>query len=344
MYDNYHYRTTNLFFRIFSMKSGVLLKKLDFLTLEVAMTTEFSLSDNYPSPEALAITLEKLVTKQLSPHTRRAYRQDAGHFVEWLTREGLKLSELTKNDIAQYRRYLSDSFAKATASRKLVVARKLLDEAVERNLLAFNPAQGVKGFSDERETNYNALDREGARLLLSKIDTTSLQGKRDYALVMLLLRTGLRRGECADLRLGDLEQEQGHQIAVIRHAKGDKRRKVKIPVDVMRLIDDYLEATNRKGLGPEAPLFGQFHKGDRPYEAGISGQLIRRVVEHYAQQANLKLTPHGLRATFVTLALEGGARLHQVQYVVGHADPRTTERYQKRKLNLDDNGVDYIKL
>ena len=54
--------------------------------------------------------------------------------------------------------------------------------------------------------------------------------------------------------------------------------------------------------------------------------------------------PHGLRATFVTLALEGGAPLHLVQRAAGHADPRTTERYWRRKEGLDDNAVDYIRL
>lgn len=309
------------------------------------MSTDLVVTNFSDKKDPFENTLEELVTKHLSPHTRRAYRQDAQHFVQWLAQQQLKLIDLTKNDLAQYRRYLSDTFAKATASRKLVVARKLLDEAVERGLLTYNPAQGIKGFNEDREeTTHNALEKDQAKALLAAIDTSTLVGKRDYALIMLLLRTGLRRGECAALCLGDLEQDQGHHVAIIRHAKGNKRRKVKIPVDVLRLIEAYLEATNRKGLGPNAPLFIQFRKGDHPQEAGISGQLIRRVVEAYAEKAGLQLTPHGLRATFVTLALEGGAKLHQVQYVVGHADPRTTERYQKRKLNLDDNGVDYVKL
>ena len=319
-------------------------KKSFFSILEVAVSTDLLVTSFSHKDDLFENTLEELVSKHLSPHTRRAYRQDAQHFVQWLVQQELNLTDLTKNDLAQYRRYLSDNFAKATASRKLVVARKLLDEAVERGLLTYNPAQGIKGFSEGRETPHNALEREQAKALLAAIDISTLVGKRDYALIMLLLRTGLRRGECAALCLGDLEQDQGHHVAVIRHAKGDKRRKVKIPVDVMRLIEAYLEGTNRKGLGPNAPLFIQFRKGDHPQEASISDQLIRRVVETYAEKAGLQLTPHGLRATFVTLALEGGAKLHQVQYVVGHADPRTTERYQKRKLNLDDNGVDYVKL
>jgi integrase len=58
----------------------------------------------------------------------------------------------------------------------------------------------------------------------------------------------------------------------------------------------------------------------------------------------LGVDPHALRATFVTLALEGGAALHLVQRAAGHADPRTTERYWRRKDALDDNAVDCIKL
>lgn len=166
--------------------------------------------------------------------------------------------------------------------------------------------------------------------------------------MLLLIRTGLRRSECAGLELGDLGQELGHNVMTLRHTKGDKRRKVKVPVDVMRAIENYLEACGRRdekaALHPQAPLFIQFLKGDKPTALAISDQLIARVVEGYAKTVGLKLSPHSLRATFVTLALEGGARLDQVQYAVGHADPRTTERYQKRKLNLDRHAVDFVQL
>jgi integrase len=54
--------------------------------------------------------------------------------------------------------------------------------------------------------------------------------------------------------------------------------------------------------------------------------------------------PHDLRSSFITLAFEGGATLLQAQYAAGHSDPRTTARYHIRKVNLDDNAVDYIKL
>ena len=97
---------------------------------------------------------------------------------------------------------------------------------------------------------------------------------------------------------------------------------------------------------PVTPLFVQFRRGDHPQLKGISDQVVQRIVEESVAGSGLgiKLTPHGLRATFVTLALEGGAKLEQVQHAVGHADPRTTERYQSRKLNLDNNAVDFVRI
>lgn len=296
-----------------------------------------------PLTDDIAPTIDSLVTRQLSAHTRRAYRQDAAEFAAWLAREGLTLARLTLSDIAHYRRYLSDTFANATANRKLTVARKLLDEAVQRGILPGNPAHSVRGFpSDTTETPHTVLTLAQAKRLLSVIDTSTRMGKRDYALILLLLRTGLRRSEVAALRRGDLREEQGYTVAVIQHGKGDKRRSVKIPTDVWQAIFTYLAAVKGVDSAADAPVWVQFRRGDHWTIAPMSASVIHRVVTAYAAQVDLDLSPHGLRATFVTLTLEAGAKLYQVQYAVGHADPRTTERYQKRKLNLADNAVDYL--
>jgi integrase len=110
-------------------------------------------------------------------------------------------------------------------------------------------------------------------------------------------------------------------------------------------IQEYIIAAGRANRAPESALFTGMTKGDKPTEQQISDKLIERIVKQYSKDIDIHtLTPHGLRSTFITLALENKATLHQVQYAAGHADPRTTERYQKRKLNLDDNAVDYIRL
>ncbi len=283
---------------------------------------------------------------QLAPRSRAIYENDARHFATWLNGLGLSLETATRSHLIQYRSHLAETYAKATAARMLSVARRLLGEAVKRGDLPNNPAADIKGFKvGDNETPHHAMSDTEARKLLAAIDITTKKGQRDYALVLLLLWTGLRRSEAAALTIGDLQLEQGHHVLMVQHGKGDKRRKVKVPVKVRRAIADYLEAAGRLDKPAAAPLFVGFNKGDHPEEKAISDKLIYRAVLAYAKAAEIEsLSPHGLRASFVTLALEGGAKLQQVQYAAGHADPRTTERYQKRKINLDDNAVDYIRL
>lgn len=289
------------------------------------------------------------VAGQLSDKSRRIYLSDAKHFAAWLTGRGLDLATVQRSDIIEYRRHLGEAYARSTAARMLIVARRLLAEAVLRGDLPANPAADVKGFkSGDNETPHTALSRIQAREMLAAIDRTRPDGLRDYALIMLLLRTGLRRSEASALDIGDIKKEQGHQVATVRHGKGDKRRKAKLPVDVHRAITEYLAGTGRGKVGAAAPLFVRFRSGPggqaRPVEQRLGEKGIEGIVKGRAAVIGVELTPHGLRASFVTLALEGGASLHQVQYAAGHADPRTTERYQKRKLNLDDNAVDYLKI
>ena len=296
------------------------------------------------------------LTGQLMPRSQERYRRDALYFRRWLEEQGYNLEDTTRSLFIAYREHLAGKYAGATAARMFTIARRLLDEAVQRGILSTNPAIGLRGFkaddgksAEGNSSPHTALNKEQAEGLLRGIDRTTPMGKRDFALLMLLLRTGLRRSEAAALTLEDLGTEQGYPVLVVQHGKGDKRRRAKLPPDVLAALNAYLEATERLQLaGTKAPLFIQFRKGGRVVEAAITDKLIWRVVKQHAArletEEGVKLSPHGLRASFVTLALEGGARLHQVQYAVGHADPRTTERYQKRKLNLQDNAVDYLKL
>ena len=321
------------------------------------------------------------VAGQVMESSQRIYRHDAAAFAAWLAGQGLAPHLLEKSHIVAYRAYLASKYAKSTASRMLSVARQLLDEAVERRMLEKNPASAVRGFSGNNETTHLALTPEQAQALLDVIPTDTLSGQRDYTMILLLLRTGIRRSEAAALRVSDLTMRQGHHVAIIRHGKGDKRRIVKIPVDVQREIDLYLEQLRsyhaqrgahllerlereRERLGNEEyqgrrealiaqhtmrekdGLFVRVRRGEHPTREALTDRSFANIVEEYARQAEAEdleeLTPHGLRASFITLTLESGSTLEQTQYAAGHSDPRTTQRYRKRKLNLDHNAVDAL--
>jgi integrase len=136
--------------------------------------------------------------------------------------------------------------------------------------------------------------------------------------------------------------EQGYHVAIIRHGKGNRRGLAKLPVEVKQAIDTYLEAVGRTEARLEAPLFVGFRKGDHPQEIPVSGTLIERVVKQRAKAIGVTMSPHGMRASFITLAFEGGADLTLVQDAARHKDPRTTRRYQKRRESLHKNAVDFV--
>jgi len=290
----------------------------------------------------LAATMHN-VAGQLAPTSCKTYTIDAKHFAQWMADQNLSLLLLSRDELVAYRAYLAECYAQSTASRMWAVAKRLLDEAVQRGLLAKNPAEGIRGFkAGDDESPHRALKREEAKMLLDAIDRRTTLGKRDYALIMLLLRTGIRRAEAVALTIGDLVMEQGYHVAIIQHGKGNKRGFAKLPVEVRQVIDDYLVAAGRAHAAPEAPLFVSFRKGDHPQEKPLHPNQVERIVKQHAHAVGIAMSPHGMRASFITLAFEGGADLALVQDAARHKDPRTTRRYQKRRNNLHRNAVDFV--
>lgn len=132
------------------------------------------------------------VTGQLAPTSRKTSMIDAKHFAQWLAGRELSLTELHRDDLVAYRTHLTETYAQSTAARMWAVVRRLLDESVQRGLLPKNPAEGIRGFkAGDNESPHRALRREEAKALLEAIDRSTAIGKRDYALLMLLLRTGI---------------------------------------------------------------------------------------------------------------------------------------------------------
>jgi site-specific recombinase XerD len=279
------------------------------------------------------------IAGQLAPSSKRIYLNDTKHFAEWMQEQGLTLSSMSRSDMIAYRLHLAEStYAKPTKQRMFSVACRLMNEQYIAGHIKDKVTQDVKGFKTDRdEMTHTALSKAQAKDMLESIDKTTKQGKRDYALILMLVKTGLRRAELVALNRTDIKIIDGHHVAVIEHGKGDKRRVVKLRVDVYRALETYLNARGQEGNA----LFVSFRRGDHPTANRMTDKAVELLVKKYAP-VGTELTPHGLRATFATLALEAEASLHQVQYALGHKDPRTTERYQRRKLNLDNNAVDVL--
>lgn len=314
---------------------------------------------------------DALVAGQLSPRTRRAYASDLTELLSVLDAWNVDLTAVNRDHLNAYRAWLAGesvpglaprpACAPASVSRKVSVARQFFAEAESRGLIAVNPAARLRGFQVSDESKTLGLSRQQARELLDKIDTATLLGLRDRALLSLMIRTGLRRMDALGATLGVLGEQQGHRTLRVR-SKGNKERLIKIPPEVARHLDAWRQAAGI--LRQEAdqqetdrtPLFCGIVKAGRGQEMRyflvgdgqqpLSESAVWKIVVRRARAAGIgeNITPHSTRHTFITLALDAGAPLHKVQVAAGHADPRTTERYWRTKQNLDDNAVDYIRL
>lgn len=265
------------------------------------------------------------------------------------------LLTVDRADLIAFRVYLKDTLELSTLgiNRRMAGCASILRELRLQGWRVDNPATGIRGLrrnSDHSPTI--GLSAEQARALIDA-PGDGLPAIRDRALLALLVRNGLRAAEVLGLRMCDLGENQGFRIATV-HGKGERDRTAKLAGATWEALEAWLEAGNRAAAGPEAPIFcpiKRYGRGDQgrwlTWECALSGVALTRIIDKWARRvlpADIaeQLHPHCLRHTFATLALEAGASLRRVQYALGHADPRTTERYDRARENLGDNAADYV--
>ncbi|HLP78701.1 MAG TPA: tyrosine-type recombinase/integrase, partial [Candidatus Paceibacterota bacterium] len=164
------------------------------------------------------------------------------------------------------------------------------------------------------------------------------QGKRDRAMLAVLLYHGLRATELCLLRIKDYAERRGVRMLCI-HGKGGKLRYIPVHPKAVAAINDYLEESNH-AASEETPLFIPSPERSRRMKPMLR-QRVRELILRYNKNG-LELPrgtarPHALRATAATNALEHGADIAKVQDWLGHANPATTRLYDKRKNRPEDS-------
>lgn len=283
-------------------------------------------------------------------HTRRAYRHAVDRLLRWCESRGIPLSQLSPWLIGEYVRTLSraDGTPTSKSTRKLHLAafRHFFDRLVVRHAVPLNPAASVRGPRHSViEGRTPALSASQARQLLARIDTGSLVGLRDRAVIGVLIYTAVRVGAVAKLRRRDFFTD-GRQWLFRFDEKGGKERVVPARHDLEGFVRDYLAAAADAPLA--APLFVSLRRGcDVLYRRPLQSGDVLRMVRRRLRQANLPadtLSCHSFRATTITNLLEQGVPLEDVQHLAGHADPRTTRLYDRRRREVTRNIVERISI
>ncbi|MBL9169905.1 MAG: tyrosine-type recombinase/integrase [Verrucomicrobiales bacterium] len=276
-------------------------------------------------------------------NTRRAYRNDLKSFMRFVGIEKPdEFRTATRAHVIAWRKALeAEKLAPATIRRKLSALSDLFDHLCEANAITHNPVKGVarpKEGSNEGKTP--ALSDAQAKRLLQTPDATTPKGKRDRAILAVLLFHALRRAELCGLRVKDYAIRRGVQTLAV-HGKGGKIRYVPAHPVAVAAIEEYLDAAGHRAE-LTSPLFRPVkNNATNTLSKAISGSAIYTdIVKRYAKDAGIpseSIRPHALRTTAATNALEHGADIAEVQQWLGHSNISTTRLYDKRVSRAEDS-------
>lgn len=266
-------------------------------------------------------------------NTRRAYRQAAETFLAFCAARGAeRLADLTPMLVAAWVETLDRERSAGTAKLRLSAVRALCAFLARRGALAANPAAEVRGpRRTARAAATPALSRTEARALLDAPDPATLVGRRDRALLAVMLFALARVGAVAALRVRDVERRDGQTWLRL----GEKRGLVHaVPLhrEADQRLRAYLESAGIAGDRDGALFRAAAGRTGRLGDRALAPRNIHHLVRRRAADAGVarEIGCHALRATGVTLMLGAGVRLEVAQRLAGHASPETTRLYDRR--------------
>ncbi|MGB7291572.1 MAG: tyrosine-type recombinase/integrase [Thermodesulfobacteriota bacterium] len=273
-----------------------------------------------------------------NPNTRKAYYRAVVNFLNWCGARGIKFEQIGPLVVAAY--IEQHTASTPTVKQHLAAIRMLFDWLVVGHVIPVNPALSVRGPKYVlRRGKTPILAKDETRMLLEKIDISSVMGLRDRALIATMVYSFARVGAVVGMRVGDY-YKNGKRWWLRLHEKGGKFHEVPAHHKLEEYIDTYI---NISGLWEDAkgPLFrtvlGKSRKLTNNYMAPAD---VYRMIRRRAKQVGIT-TPigcHTFRAIGITSYLENGGTLERAQILAAHSSPRTTKLYDRTgdKITLDE--------
>ena len=302
----------------------------------------------HPIQDELKSFLDSIASENKSSSTRTAYQTDLEQFFETKIITQDQVKSITMEDVETYRNDLISQGRKSTTvNRKLTSLRKFFKRLIAKGIVDINPADTavVKSMKVEPSVMGKSISREDIEKMIacSLENKNQLKSARDYAMLLIMVYCGLRRAEVANMRWIDLIVEDGYNVLRLPKTKSQVEQFVKIPkrgYDALRNLElaysNFYDVPTLDGY-----IFTSMSKHQN-FGRQLSVNSIRRIVMGYGKQIGISITPHMFRHSCCTLAIEGGAKPHQVQAHLRHKDIKTTMLYYDAKDKLTDNASDYI--
>jgi len=264
---------------------------------------------------------------------QRTYDHAINDFVESYCSEP-RLA-FNRSVVLRYRIYLEQKgYAPNTINLRLAAVRRVAYEACDSGLLSPELGAGIRRVKGVRRLGVrvgNWLTAAQARLLLERSDTATLRGKRNHAMLAMLIGCGLRRGELLSLAMDSIQVREEHWVIADLKGKAGHIRTVPVPQWVKAAVDAWSTAAGiTKGT-----VFRSINKSGSVWGDGMTPKVLWEVVKEAASRAGIeKLAPHDLRRTCARLCHLTSGELDQIQFLLGHVSIQTTERYLGCKQRL----------
>lgn len=274
--------------------------------------------------------------------TRRRYIQGVRAFVTWFeaqNHEPFLPARLTPIDLTGYTQQLQQHAAASTVNVHVCALRSFCAWLVDQGFMVLNPALRLKATGTSKPLAPKALKPVHVNALLREAQQTR-HATRDYAIIQLMVQTGMRISECTALRLGDLQISERQGQVLIRVAKGNKSRIVPLNASARQALADYLGP--RWGVDATvkavAAVWARQRASDPLWHSQKGGALSSRTISEIVEglvavcaQRDLvppETTPHTLRHTFATNYLKDHpSDLVGLAALLGHSSLETTRIY-----------------
>ena len=257
--------------------------------------------------------------------TQEAYAIDLADWFVWLQGAGIHPFDATFATVESYAREpLEDGRppAPSTVARRLACLAHFYRRAMFAGLIDRNPVDQIQRPRVPEQSATLGISKQKAQALIAAARASS---PTDALLVLLMLELGLRVSEAVGAQIEDLSEQGRHRVLRIR-GKGQATKATLVPINPP-VADAIARATLGRSSGPLL-----INERGLALSRQQAGRRIRALGESIGVP---RLHPHALRHAFVTLALDEGASLRDVQDGARHADPRTTRRYDRNRMNLD---------
>ncbi len=296
-------------------------------------------------PKAVFRLVEFLTANIRNQNTRAAYGRALCRFSAWCEAHHFRLEQLTSLHIAAYIEELGQNLAKPSVKQNLAAIRILFDYLVTGQVVPHNPAASVRGPKYVIKRGKTPVLTQGeAQALFAAIDTSTIAGFRDRALIGVMVYSFARIGAVLGMNVEDYCQ-RGKRWWLRLHEKGGKHHEVPVHHKAEEYLDAYLQAAGIVGQRNQ-PLFRSIDARRLLTGRRFVPRDALAMIKRRAKDANLsdEVCCHTFRATGITNYLENGGAIEKAQQIANHESPRTTKLYDRTNDQVSLDEIERIQI